>query len=413
MLSFWLICALLIIVALVIVLPSLLAKDAEADVDRDQINRAVYDKKLLELAADYERDLIDQEQLQIAKADLQRTLIDDAERVKDRNLKVRNKAIPIIVTLTLPILTLIIYLQISNGLHSLDPEFQSEIQALQEGEMPSVDEAITSLEQKLKQDPSNLEGWIMLGRSYLITEKFKESVHAYTKANDLSNGANPDILVAYGEAQAYAAEQKFEKSTLSLFIKALKIDPRHERGLWYAGMASYQLGDFDAAIEHWENLMQQIPSNQTEVQSSLLVYVNDARKKAGLEATQVEQIAKQESESSGAKITVNVSLAENLRDKIVNSDTLFIYARAENGPKMPLALVKKTAGDLPATVTLDDSVSMMSGMTLSTMDRVEVIARISKSGQAIMQSGDIFGTVTSVSTKQAETVDIEISELAP
>ena len=111
-------------------------------------------------------------------------------------------------------------------------------------------------------------------------------------------------------------------------------------------------------------------------------------------------------------LSFNVTLAEGFKDKMVGSDTLFVYARAQNGPKMPLALVKMTARDLPATVTLDDSVSMLPNMTLSSMQQVEVIARISKSGQAIMQSGDMYGSIQPVSTNKSATVDVIISELA-
>ena len=114
-----------------------------------------------------------------------------------------------------------------------------------------------------------------------------------------------------------------------------------------------------------------------------------------------------------SKITVNVMMSSELQNTSVNTDTLFIYARAMKGPKMPLALVKITAGDLPTTVTLDDSVSMMPSMPLSSMEEVEVIARISKSGQAVKQSGDLFGSVQSVKTDHSETVDVLISELVP
>ena len=161
-----------------------------------------------------------------------------------------------------------------------------------------------------------------------------------------------------------------------------------------------------------------MPSNQIEVRNALVKYLNDAKQKAGIEISDDSVIADnsatiQQAEGAKSSIIVNVSLSDELHKTFVNSDTLFIYARAMNGPKMPLALVKMTAGDLPTTVTLDDSVSMMPSMTLSSMEQVEVIARISKSGQAVMQSGDIFGTVKSVKTNQSETVDIVISELAP
>ncbi len=417
MLSFWIICTLLIIVALIIILPSLLAKGTQADLDRQKINRAVFEKKLKELEHDREYDLIDKEQYEVAKSELQRTLIDDLTDQKEFALKKSNKILPIIILLAVPVVTVLTYLKINNGLVSLSPDFQAQMQAQQQGQMSSVEDAVASLEQKLKQNPNNLDGWLMLGRSYLLSNKFDAAVAAFAKANDISKGANPNVLVAYGEAQGFAAGQKFDENTLALFTKALQIDPNNERGLWYAGLATYQLQDYKSSAGYWEKLMQQVPSDQEQVKSALQVYLNDAKQKAGVEIVDAPQASDQatlkQSAAGQASIIVNVSLEEKLEEKIVNSDTLFIYARAHNGPKMPLALVKMTAGDLPTSVTLDDSVSMMPSMTLSSMEQVEVIARISKSGQAIMQSGDIYGSVQSVSTNKSETVDVVISELAP
>ena len=200
---------------------------------------------------------------------------------------------------------------------------------------------------------------------------------------------------------------------MSLFSKALQIQPNNERGLWYAGMAAYQLQDYKQSVEYWEKLIQQVPDDQAEVRTALGKYLDDAKQKAGIEIAEATESSSESSDNNKAKVVVNVSLSDELLKNTVNSDTLFIYARAMNGPKMPLALVKMTAGDLPTTVTLDDSVSMMPSMTLSSMDQVEIIARISKSGQAVMQTGDKFGSVQSVSTNQSETVDVVISELVP
>jgi len=414
MLTFWIICALLIIVALVIVLPSLFSSKSPEDLDRKKINRAVYEKKVLELETDLNADLIDQEQYSIAKSDLERSLIDDLEDHKEVVFKVNNKIIPIFILIALPALAVLTYFQLNNGLESLDPEFEKQMAAKQAGQnmgnMPAVEDAIENLENKLKQKPDNLDDWRMLGRSYFVSERFADAERAYAKANELSNGANPDVLVSYGEVKGFAAGNKFDQTSMSLFAKALQIDPKHERGLWYAGIASYQLQDYKASVGYLERLIKHVPSDQIDVKNALLKYLNDAKQKAGIEVAELPGGTEIGTKSS---IVVKVKLGDAVHKNIVNSDTLFVYARAMNGPKMPLALVKMTAGDLPATVTLDDSVSMMPSMTLSSMEQVEVIARISKSGQAVMQSGDLFGSVSAVKTDQSETVNVVISELAP
>ena len=410
---FWIICSLLIIVALIIVMPALLSKETAKDLDRKKINRAVFEKKLVELENDRNNDLIDQEQYLIAKTDLERSLLDDLDNQKELTVKTNNKLLPIIIVIALPVVSIATYLKLENGLQSLDPEFENTLAAQQSAQPASIEEAISRLEEKIKQNPDNLENWNMLGRSYLVTKRFDDAVLAYSKANEITNGADPNILVSYGEAKVFAAGNKFDKNSMSLFIKALQIQPNNERGLWYAGMAAYQLQDYKTSVDYWEKLIQQVPDDQAEVRSALGKYLDDAKQKAGIEIVQAPESSTKPSDENKAKVIVNVSLSDELLKKTVNSDTLFIYARAMNGPKMPLALVKMTAGDLPATVTLDDSVSMMPSMTLSSMDQVEIIARISKSGQAVMQTGDKFGSVQSVSTNQSETVDVVISELVP
>ena len=421
MLNFWIVCALFLAVALIIILPALLTKKPQADIDRKKINRAVYEKKLTELELDRSTDLIDSEQFEIAKTDLQHGLLDDLEGHEEKRVKDSNKLVPILVILLVPLAAVLIYLNLDNGLHSLSPEFQKQQLAGQDqqvaGDLRSVEEAIETLKQKLEQDPNNLDDWLFLGRALLVSENFTEAVAAFAKANEISKGANPNVLVSYGEAQGFANDQRFDQNSFRLFTKALQIDPKHERGLWYAGFAAYQLEDFKSSVEYWKRLLDTVPDEQEEVKSALLVYLNDAKQKAGIESasegSNQPEVAESSKENTSPSIVVKASLSAELAEKVSDSDTLFIYARAINGPKMPLALVKMTAGDLPATVTLDDSVSMIPSMALSSMQQVEVIARISKSGQAIMQPGDIFGSVQPIATNSLETVDVVITEQAP
>ena len=416
MFVFWLICALFIAVALLIVLPSLLAKNPQVDVGRRTVNKAVFDRKLKELEEDLERDLIGTEQFEVARSDLKRALIDDLEGHRSPALTGSSALLPIVILLTLPAIAVFTYLEINNGLVSLSNDFQARTQ--QQGGMPSVEQAIGSLERKLEDDPDDLNGWLMLGRSYLVSGKFNEAVHAYAKANVLSNGANPDVLVAYAEAQAFAAGQQFSRDVMTLFVRALQIDPGHERGLWYAGFAAYQLHDYHSAVNYWGKLLQQVPSDLEEVRSALQVYLDDAKQKAGIEIANAPQETENKTFSNGEAdgtvfVAVQVSISDPLQSEIAESDTLFIYARALNGPGMPLALVRMTAADLPATVTLDDSVAMIPDMVLSGVQQVEVIARISKSGQAMMQTGDLYGSIRPVSTRGSGPVHIVISKVVP
>lgn len=416
MLAFWVISAFLIVVALVLVLPPLAAKDPRADHSRQAMNRAVFDRKLKELDEDLRRDLIGKEQFEAARADLKRTLIDDLADYQPPVLKKNGKAMAVAVLLMVPVISVFMYLKTDNGLASLSDDFQAGVQ--DQDRMLTVEQAIRRLEVKLREDPDDLAGWSMLGRSYLALANFSRAVEAYERAYVLSKGTDADILVDYAEAQALAAGQQFGEGTLAFFVRALQIDPYHERALWYAGFASYLLQDYPSSVEYWERLMRQVPDDQPEVRSTLQVYLNDARQKVqpGIATATPEAgiaVSSDQKPDVAASIDVQVSLSAALRENVAGTDTLFVYARALQGPPMPLALIRMNAAALPVRVTLDDSVAMIPEMTLSRMKEVEVIARISKSGQARMQAGDLYGSVQPVKTSGSHPVDIVISEVAP
>ncbi len=416
MLTFWVISAFLIVVALVLVLPPLAAKDPRADHSRQAVNRAVFDRKLRELDEDLRRDLIGKEQFEAARADLKRTLIDDLADYQPPVLKKNSKTMAVAVLLMVPVISVFMYLKTDNGLASLSGDFQAR--TLDQDRMLTVEQAVRRLELKLREDPDDLAGWSMLGRSYLALANFSRAVEAYERAYMLSKGTDADILVDYAEAQALAAGQQFDEGTLAFFVRALQIDPYHERALWYAGFASYLLQDYPSSVGYWERLMRQVPDDQPEVRSTLQVYLDDAWQKVQPgTATATPEVGKAVSSDQkpdvAASIDVQVSLSAALHEQVAGSDTLFVYARALQGPPMPLALVRMNAAALPVRVILDDTRAMIAEMNLSSVEQVEVVARISKSGQAKTQSGDFYGSVRPVKTSGSSQVAVVISEVAP
>ena len=416
MLTFWLICLFLVVVALVLVLPSLMAASQPVDDERQAMNRAIFDRKLKELDQDLQRDLIDREQFEIARSDLRRTLIHDLEDHETPALKKSGKSMAVIVLLAVPMLSVFTYLKINNGLASLSDDFQAELSG--QGRMLTVEQAIMNLERRLREVPDDMAGWSMLGRSYLAQGNFAKAVEAYERAYGLTGGADPDVLVGYAEAQALAAGQRFDEGTMAYFVRAVQIDPHHERGLWYAGFAAYQLHDYLSAAKYWGRLLEQVPDDQQDVRTTLQTYLDEARQKAKLDIADASQDmgetrASGDNTAAAASIDVQVSLSAALQENITNSDILFVYARALEGPPMPLALVRMNAGKFPVRVTLDDTDAMISGMTLSGMKEVEIVARISKSGQARMQAGDLYGSVRPVETSGAGQIHVVISEVAP
>ena len=415
MLAFWLICSLLLVAALLIILPPLFGKNSKPDVSHQSVNKAIFERKLVELKEDFEHGLIDAGQLQAARTDLQRTLIDDLEYSSEPSWKGSSKLLPVLILIAVPVLSIFLYLKISNGMILLSDD--SRLLSVQQGDMSSTQQAIASLERKLQADPTNLEGWLMLGRSFMALGRSDQAVSAFERAYALSNGADPDVMAAFAEAQVFASGHQFSKEVMMLFSRALKVDPGHERALWYSGYAAYRAHDYESAVTYWENLLQQIPNDQEEAHAGLLVYLNDAKQKAELRMRTVQDVKQElslDKEVRGnVSIVVQVSISDSLQEKVQESDTLFVYVRAVNGPKMPLALARMTAASLPASVTLDDSMAMIPGMNLSGIEQVEVIARISKSGKAIMQTGDLYGSAGPVNTQSSIPVTVLISTVAP
>ena len=406
MITFWLAVIILILIGLAFVLlPLLSKKNKNAYVSRDEINKAIYIGKVEDLQSDLDRNLLDEEEYEHALTDLQHTLLQDAESEDTRQVHSgSNMLITLLVTLVMPVIALLTYQQVSTGSYTNNINEQQATSA----QMQSIESSIATLEQKLKDKPDSVEGWTMLGQSYFVTQRYNDAKQAYIKALDLVNQADPEILVLTAEASAFSNNELFGEYEKSLLAKALAINPNHQRGLWYSGYAAYTTSEFSNAVKHWQALLTLVPSDRPEVKASLVQFLNDARDKAGLEPLQDSAQVAQQSDK------VSVQLNEKVNQNAASGDTLFIYARAVEGPKMPLSLARLTVASLPAKVTLSKEMAMIPSMDIDTFDKVEVIARISKDGQAITQKGDLISqpVVVDFSESSEAVVSLDINAIA-
>ena len=187
------------------------------------------------------------------------------------------------------------------------------------------------------------------------------------------------------------------------------INPNHERALWYSGYAAYTATDFSSAVKHWESLLKLVPDERPEVKESLVKFLDDARKRAGLDVVEEGALIAQEDNTDTERtIQVSVQLNEKVNEQANSNDTLFIYARPTQGPKMPLSLARMTVSNLPIKVTLTKEMAMVPNMSIDTFDKVEVLARISKSGQAITQKGDLISQGVIVDFNQSNKADVSL-----
>ena len=276
---------------------------------------------------------------------------------------------------------------------------------------------VDKLAERLKQDPSDGEGWAMLARSYSVMERNSEALDAYARAVALRKD-DPSLLVDYADALAVKNNHSLAGEPMKLITQALKIDPANLKGLALAGTDAFVRGDFVQAVRYWSEVEKVGPPDNALVQrvSSSLP---EARSRAGLPAAPAHMSAPPPAQaaatqsapsSAAASVSGTVTLSPALLAKASPQDTVFIFARPATGARMPLAAQRVQVKDLPYRFTLDDSKSMSPATPLSSSAQVVLGARISKSGDAIPQPGDLSGQVGPVALG-TQGIALEINEV--
>ena len=296
-----------------------------------------------------------------------------------------------------------------------------------------MDNAIAGLAAKLQQQPDDARGWALLGRAYQATNRVDESREAFKQAHEHAPD-DADIAVEYAQALALAApDHRIQGEPRQLIEDVLKKDPKNQRALWLLGISDYQAENYASAIATWKTLLPMLAPD-SDVARSVRNEIADAEARRDGRAPPEPEQAPAESEASAGsapetaepappvagngatsspRLTVNVALDPKLKDKIDGDATLFVFARAASGPPMPLAIQRLKASQLPVTVTLDDSMSMMPAMSLSKFPEVVVGARVSKSGNAMPQSGDLQTLSAPLASSRTEPVALQIDQVVP
>jgi cytochrome c-type biogenesis protein CcmH len=248
---------------------------------------------------------------------------------------------------------------------------------------------VAKLAAHLERTPDDPQGWMLLARSYYVMSRYPEAVRAYERAAALVPG-DADLLADYADALGMTHGGSLQGKPLELVQRALEIDPRQWKALALAGTAAFDRKDFGAAIAYWERLKRVVPP-QSEMGRSVDASLAEARELAGGKPGAQAPAPKGAAAPPTAKVAGRVSLAKELAAKAAPTDTVFIFARAVSGPPMPLAVLRKQVKDLPAEFTLDDSMALAPNLRLSGFPEVVVGARISRSGGATPQTGDLQG----------------------
>jgi len=402
---FLLIVSVLILIAFLLILPPLWRKQTVQAADLDQRNILIAQHRLAELKENKLSGGLSQAQYDEQLADLEQALSDDLE-IKSHVTSTQGQGrwVVYVLVLGIPLLAGSLYLSLGNYQaisHSAEMAVDPDTLKLAE-----VNKMVAGLAEKMKANPDDAQGWIMLGRSYKFQQEYPKAVEAFANAYRLL-GDQAEVMLLYADAIAYASDKNLAGKPTELVFKALALEPDNMNALWLGGMAKAQQGDPVTAIKLWKKLTALLPPG-----SDAQKEINDLLAKIESESPQAvaQPDATQSANVSDVAIEVQVSLAPELQKSTSPGDTVFVYAQALSGPKMPLAIVRKQVSDLPLTVSLNDTMAMMPNMKLSNFTQVKLLARISKSGNAISQPGDLIGVIEQVALADKKNHTIVINE---
>jgi cytochrome c-type biogenesis protein CcmH len=423
---FWSLAAVMVLIALLFILPALFrtGKPGAAGIDRDTLNIEVIRSQIAELEADLQTGRLSQDQYAAARRDLEQELLNDLEDNGSGSGKTRSgQWAAIILIVGIPLLAAGLYNQL--GSRQIIP-LLAQMQAnpppratAGTGGQLSVEEMVNKLADRMRNQPDDMKGWVMLARSYVVLKRYDAAVDAYRNILRLG-GNSPELLADYADALAMSAGGRFTPETGELLTRALAAEPDNVKALWLAGHWKNQSGDYTAAIEYWQHAASLLPADGEDA-VVIGQQIARAREQLGLPpqadtqpaATAAQAPAGKPAAAAAAAIQVSVSLDPQLAARVKPDDTVFVFARATQGPRMPLAIVRKQARDLPLSVSLDDSLAMSPAMVLSKFSQVSVGARISRSGNAMPQSGDLQGIKSPVAVGKDLSIEIQIDSQVP
>lgn len=385
--------ALLIATTLVFVLTPLLRKEqgAEAHLRRDELNLAVLRDQLRELEADLDSGLIEPLAYESARHELERRVAEEVQPQPALQVKTEGKRwAAVAVGIAVPVLSISIYLLIGSP-QAFDPAQQ--IAANQENShevtQEQIEGMVAKLAQRLQNEPDNAEGWLMLARSYNALGRYEQASQAFVQLVKLvPNDAG--VLADYADTLAMATGRSLQGEPEKLVERALAIDPKNVKALALWGSAAYDRKDYAAAAERWQKILPLVPP-ESDISRSISGSIAEAQSKMGQAPVAAAKPDAGTAAVAGGKVEGMVELDSSLRADVADTDTVFIYARAAQGPRFPLAVLRKQVKDLPAKFVLDDSMAMMPEAKLSSVPMVVVGARISKTGSATPAAGDLEG----------------------
>lgn len=419
---FWIIITVMMLVAVAMLMPSILRTPRNIGVSRKDLNVSIYQQRKTELEEEKMNGPMSDDQYEQALVELDKTFLNDLSGVESEHytnqLSVKGRGLTLAsIIILVPLLTIPLYMYYGSVDHVNPQDQVKEILNETRPAQTSMLQAIDSLVRNLKENPNNVAGWKLLARSYSSLNRLEDAIAAYQKAYQL-NDKDIALMLDYAELLMTVKGNDPEGIPEELVNHALSLDPEFEKTLWLAGVVRFHYQDYEGTLKYWNKLLgMQQPGSETEkfVQNNIqkvLVKASGTVTDSDSMQTGVNESA-QDGVGQPVSISVNVSLDQKFRDKIADSDIVFIYAKAASGPKMPLAVERKRVSNLPVTVTLDDSMAMTPMAKLSRFKQVVISAHVSRIGIANKQSGDLFGTSGLLDLSNTNKISITINQVVP
>ena len=416
---FWITCAVLLSVALpFVVLPlwrRAASNDAHSSIQRDAANLEILRDQSAELEADLRNELLTQDAYEQGKRELQARLLEEVKTAGQPVNKPRNpaKALAIVLAVLLPLFSVSLYLAIGNP-KALLP--QQDLGLADGFGVIRSEVKLQELEEKLKQQPENPDGWLLLARSYSEMQRFPDAVRAYEQLVKLVPG-EAHLWANYADVYAMNNNQSLLGEPTKFLNKALELDGNNTLALALSGSAAMERGDYVAAIAYWTKLTDLLPPDNPDLQM-VRSGIQQAREFLAMQKGGKEKLAKLPAGKIPEKAVTNpataisgkIALSPALAGKAAPTDTVFIFARDAQGKKVLLAALRKQVKDLPLQFTLDDSMAIQPQVNLSSSDQVIVVARVAKSGNPIAQPGDLQGS-TGIIKSGAKGLNIVIDSI--
>jgi len=370
---------LLIFVLLMLLRPFLFPAKVEAT-SRRQMNATIYREELDKLEAERITGLINSADYEIAHAEMRQRLFQDTTEEDDHAILGSTKMTVIGLCVFIVLLSSSLYFFLGDVYRVSQTNTQQPIN--QEG----VEKMVSEFATKMEKDPSNLQGWAMLARSYRILGRNEDAAKAYARAGNFID-TDPQLLADYADVLAANANGNFAGKSSLLINQALKLDPNNLMALWLSGTASFSLGNYKSAVQTWEKLAGLLPPNSEEARE-IQGSIAEARAKGGLAAKAPVVI-------SAKGIGGQIELSNELKTKVKPGDVLMVIAR-QVGERMPVAVLRVPAAQFPINFVLNDSMAMNPSAPLSGLNEVSVEVRISKTGMAKPEAGDLISTAKTI-----------------